>query len=50
MYNAPYDHPGVVITASAGDCGYFNEGCGGAEAANFPASSPGRGRGRRDHR
>jgi subtilase family serine protease len=40
MYNAPYDHPGVVITASAGDCGYFNEGCGGGEAANFPASSP----------
>jgi hypothetical protein len=39
-YNAPYNHPGVVITASAGDCGYFNEGCGGVEAANFPASSP----------
>jgi hypothetical protein len=39
-YNTPYDHPGVVITASAGDCGYFNEGCGGVEAANFPASSP----------
>jgi hypothetical protein len=38
--NGPYDHPGVVITASAGDCGYFNEGCGGIEAANFPASSP----------
>jgi hypothetical protein len=38
--NGPYDHPGVVITASAGDCGYFNEGCGGVEAANFPASSP----------
>ncbi|MGP0102155.1 MAG: hypothetical protein ACLPUT_11130 [Solirubrobacteraceae bacterium] len=41
IYNAPYDHPGVVITASAGDCGYYNEGCGGdIEAANFPASSP----------
>ncbi|MCW3019097.1 MAG: serine protease [Solirubrobacterales bacterium] len=39
-YNGPYDHPGVVITASAGDCGYFNEACGGREAANFPASSP----------
>jgi hypothetical protein len=39
--DAPYDHPGVVITASAGDCGYFNEGCEhGVEAANFPASSP----------
>jgi IPT/TIG domain len=40
IYNAPYDHPGVVITASAGDCGYLNEGCGGAQAADFPASSP----------
>jgi len=40
-YNAPYNHPGVVITASSGDCGYFNEGCEGQhEAANFPASSP----------
>jgi hypothetical protein len=39
--NAPYDHPGVVITASAGDCGYFNEHCeNDLEAANFPASSP----------
>ncbi len=41
IYNGPYDHPGVVITASSGDCGYFNEdGCHEAEAANFPASSP----------
>jgi len=40
-YNAPYNHPGVVITASSGDCGYYNEGCeGDYEAANFPASSP----------
>ncbi len=40
-FNAPYNHPGVVITASAGDCGYYNEGCSGdVEAANFPASSP----------
>jgi subtilase family serine protease len=40
-YNAPYDHPGTVITVSSGDCGYFNEGCkGDTEAANFPASSP----------
>ncbi len=38
--NAPYNHPGVVITVSSGDCGYFNEACGGHEAANFPASSP----------
>jgi subtilase family serine protease len=40
-YNAPYDHPGTVITVSSGDCGYYNEGCSGdTEAANFPASSP----------
>jgi subtilase family serine protease len=39
-YNSPYNHPGVVITVSSGDCGYFNESCGGAEAANYPASSP----------
>jgi IPT/TIG domain-containing protein len=40
-YNAPYDHPGTVITVSSGDCGYYNEGCNGdTEAANFPASSP----------
>jgi hypothetical protein len=38
--NSPYNHPGVVITVSSGDCGYFNEACGGHEAANFPASSP----------
>jgi hypothetical protein len=37
--NAPYDHPGIVITASSGDCGYYNEACGGDEAASFPASS-----------
>jgi len=37
--NAAYDHPGVVITASSGDCGYRDEACGGA-AANFPADSP----------
>ena len=40
MYNGPYDHAGVVITASAGDCGYFNEWCDEPNAANFPASSP----------
>jgi hypothetical protein len=40
-YNTPYNHPGVAITVSAGDCGYFNEGCeGDTNAANFPASSP----------
>jgi subtilase family serine protease len=38
-YSAPYNHAGVVITASSGDCGYFNQACGGS-AANFPADSP----------
>jgi hypothetical protein len=36
-----YEHAGVVITASSGDCGYLNEGCSGRQAAaDFPASSP----------
>jgi len=37
-----YDHPGVVVTAASGDCGYLNEACLGevATGANFPASSP----------
>ena len=37
--SAAYDHPGIVITASSGDCGYADEACGSA-AANFPADSP----------
>jgi hypothetical protein len=39
-FNGPYDHPGVVVTVSSGDCGYLNEACGPANAANFPAASP----------
>ena len=36
-----YEHSGVVITASSGDCGYLNEGCPGRLAsADFPADSP----------
>ncbi|MGO9321319.1 MAG: IPT/TIG domain-containing protein [Solirubrobacteraceae bacterium] len=36
-----YDHPGVVVTASSGDCGYLNQACAGEPAtANFPADSP----------
>lgn len=40
-YNSRYyDHPGVVVTASSGDCGYLNEACRGERhAANFPADS-----------
>jgi hypothetical protein len=35
-----YEHPGVAITASAGDCGYLNEACHGESAsADFPASA-----------
>jgi hypothetical protein len=34
-----YNHPGVVITASSGDCGYRDEACGGG-ASNFPTGSP----------
>jgi subtilase family serine protease len=39
-FNAPYDHQGVAITVSTGDCGYFNENCSMAQAANFPVGSP----------
>jgi hypothetical protein len=36
-----YDHPGVVVAASSGDCGYFNKTCpGDPRGANFPADSP----------
>jgi hypothetical protein len=38
--NFYYEHPGVVVTVSSGDCGYFNQGCNGTAAANFPAGSP----------
>src|SRR5262249_28253705 len=38
--NSYFQHPGRVITASSGDCGYFNQSCSGAAAANFPAASP----------
>jgi len=33
-----YNHPGVVVTASSGDCGYLNKACKGTQKANFPAS------------
>jgi hypothetical protein len=35
-----YDHPGLVVTASSGDCGYLNSACGKPTTANFPADSP----------
>jgi hypothetical protein len=36
-----WNHPGLVIAASSGDCGYFNKACkGDAQKANFPADSP----------
>jgi hypothetical protein len=38
---AYFDHPGVLLAASSGDCGYFNKACPGeATGANFPADSP----------
>lgn len=40
LSNAYYRHPGVAVTVSTGDCGYFNQACGGTAAANFPADSP----------
>ena len=38
-YSVDYDHPGVVITASAGDSGYDND-LAGYESPEFPAASP----------
>ncbi len=36
-----YDHPGIVLAASSGDCGYFNQACPGEpNVADFPADSP----------
>ncbi len=36
-----YEHPGVVLTASSGDCGYLDQACPAEPAAaDFPASSP----------
>jgi hypothetical protein len=36
-----YRHPGVVVTASSGDCGYLNGDCPAKPAtANFPADLP----------
>jgi IPT/TIG domain len=35
-----YEHPGTLVAASSGDCGYFNKACPGEPAvADFPADS-----------
>jgi hypothetical protein len=37
-----YNHPGILIAAASGDCGYLNEACqfGEPGSPNFPAESP----------
>ena len=41
LAKADYDHPGIAIVASSGDCGYLNKLCPeDSVGANFPASSP----------
>jgi hypothetical protein len=42
LAGSDYEHPGVAVLASSGDCGYLNDACAGEEAigANFPASAP----------
>jgi len=41
LASAYYDHPGIVVAASSGDCGYLNKACSGEPAvAEFPASAP----------
>ncbi|HTU80447.1 MAG TPA: IPT/TIG domain-containing protein [Solirubrobacteraceae bacterium] len=37
---APWEHAGVVITASSGDCGYLDRNCWEPGAPNFPSDSP----------
>ena len=41
LEGAYYAHPGTVIAASSGDCGYLNEACPGyPRSADFPADTP----------
>ena len=41
LESSSFNHPGVVITASSGDCGYVNSACPEVEqGAEFPADSP----------
>ncbi len=41
LESTSYDHPGTVITASSGDCGYYNKLCPElVPGAEFPADSP----------
>jgi hypothetical protein len=41
LNSASYNHPGVVLTASSGDCAYLNLDCAGeSQGENFPADSP----------
>jgi hypothetical protein len=42
LESSSYNHPGVVLTVSSGDCGYLNRDCPEelAEGTEFPADSP----------
>ena len=41
LASAYYDHPGTVVLAGTGDCGYLNQACAGEPAAaDFPAAAP----------
>jgi len=41
LATADYDHPGIVVAASSGDCGYLNTACPGeTTGAEFPADAP----------
>jgi IPT/TIG domain len=41
LESSDYDHPGVLVAASSGDCGYDNKACAAdPKGANFPADSP----------
>jgi hypothetical protein len=41
LASADYNHPGILVAASSGDCAYLNLDCfQDTEGANFPADSP----------
>ena len=47
LSNAYYRHPGVAVTVSTGDCGYYNQACGGDRRGELPGRLAERRRGRR---
>ncbi len=40
LASGDYNHPGVVVTVSSGDCGYIDSACRGKQGTEFPADVP----------